>query len=608
MLTIRSSFILAAATWTLFIALMDRNEPMALVSLALIMWIWMEWIWFQRFVLGSRTVLCDVKREIDGHADSHSTMVTDRLYPIRLTGKLDHRTRGYRLLIQDSVSDVFTTVGKSYLVIDSPGKTDFQCSYSVRSPLCGKMIFPGLQVEITDYWGFFRIQQFVPFEQKTTVLPYLIRPQTTVSVLKHNNLQRHIGHHQHRSAGISSELLGIRDYQIGDPPRTIAWKPTARLGKVMTCEYENEVPIRATIIVDLASYQFQGRPGPSTADRAIMASASIAKLLLSDRDPVAAMLLHSHSNLRPGDETHRLSTQRISHGGGERQLSRLLQNLLIASNPNPTLDHFQIDDLVKIVFESCSHRFPQLFDENFNKGPIRRRLFSFRKSRWSQARRSLAIVLESVLELEPGYSTRLQFDDDVMRDACLAYAKKFSVDASTTSVALDAPWRDPGVWRRERSRMTRYLCDNLLEAKSRAKDNELFVLVAPEPIDQKGVEILEGAVKSVVAARHRVMFVAPWLPQTDQKRDPLAERIIAQANEALETQWGGSKRGSVETSPGDERSTAYSWSSDDLEYHLSALGASFARIGDPKLMQLVAMEIGILQSGKSRAKGVRVGR
>ena len=134
-----------------------------------------------------------------------------------------------------------------------------------------------------------------------------------------------------------------------------------------------------------------------------------------------------------------------------------------------------------------NERFPELFDEHFNSGPVRRRLFTFRRGRSLMIRRSLAVVLESVLELAPGASTRLQFDDQAMRDACLCYAKRFSVDSSTTTVALDAPWTDPGTWRRERIRMNQYLCDHLLEAKSRAKDNELFVVVAPEPIDQNGI-------------------------------------------------------------------------------------------------------------------------
>jgi uncharacterized protein (DUF58 family) len=613
MLTVRSSFILAVATWALFIGLMERNEALALVCLSFILWIWMEWLWFQRLTLSTQSVLLGVSRAIDDQSDTQITMVTDRVYRVQLTGGLPSRTRGYRLLIQDSVPDTFEMVeGNPLLVIDSTGPTTFVLDYSVRSPMCGKLSFPGVQVEMSDYWGFFRAQQFLSLEQKPTVLPYLIRPQTTVSVLKHNNLQRHIGHHRHRSAGVSSELHGIRDYRVGDPPRTIAWKPTARLGKLMTREFENEVPIRATVIVDLASYQFQGRPGPAAADRAIMACASIAKLLLADRDPVAATLLHSNSNPRPGEEADSLSAQRIGHGSGERQLTRLLHHLLVASNPNPTLDHLQIEDLVKIVFENCSRRFPQLFDEHFNSGPVRRRLFRLGSGKSGQLRRSLAMVLESILRLDPGFSTRMQFDDEAMREVCLRYVKEYAVDSSSTTVALDQPWASVAVWRRECKRMTQFLCDHLLAAKSQAKDNELFVLIAPEPIDRQGIETLENAIKSVVAARHRVIFVAPWLPElTPSNQDPVAARIIAQTK-MTGVEFQGQrpsgefavKRDPEVGSPVPPINTPYPVDH-DLRFGLTALGATYSRIGDPKLMQIVAMEIGLLQSGKSRVKSLR---
>ena len=356
MLTVRSSLILAASTCMLVLSIMYRHEPLSLFSLAFLVWIWMEWMCFQCVKFGSKQVLMGCTRSIDGNAERRVTMVADREFKIRVSGQLSRGSRGYRILIQDTVPDTFEiAVGKPFQVIDSGRCREWGFEYSTTTPICGQVSFPGLQVEFSDYWGLFRAEQFVALNQESTVLPYLIRPQTTVSVLKHNNLQRHIGHHRHKSSGVSSELQGIRDYRVGDPPRTIAWKPTARLGKFMTCEFENEVPIRSTLLVDLAAYQFQGRPGSSAADRAITSSAAIAKLLLADRDPVAAILLKSES------------AQRIDHGSGERQLTRLLQYLLVASNPNPPLEHFWIDDLVQLVFDNCSRRFPQLFNEQYNQ-------------------------------------------------------------------------------------------------------------------------------------------------------------------------------------------------------------------------------------------------
>lgn len=571
MLTIRSSFILATTVSTLFMGLVSSNEPMVLVSLSFLLWILIEWVFFQRLMFAYRRALEDCKRYIDGQSEQMITMVTDRNYKVRVRGMLPARTKGYRLTITDMVPDTYSVAtGQAFVVIDSDGRRPFGLDYEVVSPICGKMAFPGLRVEVSDHWGFFRTEQFVTVSQKPTVLPFLIRPQTTVSVLKHNNLQRHIGHHRHKSEGVSSELLGIRDYRVGDPPRTIAWKPTARLGKLMTCEFENEVPVRATLIVDLAAYQFQGRPGPSPADRAILGAAALAKLLLADRDPVAAILLH--------DQTVR----RIGHGSGERQLTRILQYLLAASNPNPSMSHFGIDNLVRVVFENSSRRFPQLFDEQFNYGKIRFRLFG-RSAKLVFERRALAVVLEHLLEMPPGMSTRMQYDDQAMGDACLAYASRFLVVSNATSVVLNPPWVDPSRWREACHRTTRALCDNLLDAKARAKDNELFVLIAPEPIDNRDVELVESAVKSVVAARHRVIFVAPSVPaQNNVIHDPDAARILAAA---------------------DQNDLLHADS--ELKWRLSALGAEFARLQDPKLMQIVAMQVGLLQSGNRRGKTLR---
>lgn len=572
MLTNRSSLILGTSALGLVVALLDRNEPLALLTLSVLIWVWIEWLSFQRFKMNSKPLFGDCSRTIDGQSESNVTLVADRDIKIRLQGKLSWVSRGYRFLVYDMIPDTFqVTEGKPLTIIDSGQGSEFDLRYAARTAICGKVLFPGIRVEVSDYWGFFRWEKFVTVPQEPTVLPYLIRPQTTLSVLKHNNLQRHIGHHRHMSAGLSSELLGIRDYRVGDPPRTIAWKPTARLGKLMTCEYENEVPIRATILVDLAVYQFQGRPGPSAADRAIMSCAAIAKLLLADRDPVAAVLLRSET------------VQRIKHGSGERQLTKLLQYLLAASNPNPPLDHMKLDDLMRLVFENGSRRFPDQFDEFFNSGPVRRRPWRIRPTRNDRIRRSLAVVLEHLLKWEPGISTRMQVDDRLMHQACLSYVRKYSVVASSTNVTAKPPWSDPGSWHQESRGMTFQLSEMVLEANARAKDNELFVVVAPEPFDFECEEMLLNTLKSVVAGGHRVVFVAPMVPYAPAKiHDPLAAKILSEASV-------------VDMRNAQSR----------FRERVSELGVAFARVDDPTLMQIVAMEVGLLQSGSGRKRVLR---
>ena len=273
---------------------------------------------------------------------------------------------------------------------------------------------------------------------------------------------------------------------------------------------------------------------------------------------------------------------RVGHGSGERQLTKILQYLLAASNPNPSLDHFGIQSLVRIVFENCSRRFPHLFDEQFNIAPVRMRLLGGGRS--DAERRLLAVVLEHLLDLEPGMSTRLQFDNQAMAEACMQYADRFVLVSNATSISFDKPWIDPGRWRTASHGGTKMLCSNLVDACARARDNELFVLVAPEPIDQESLELIESSVKTVVAAKHRVIFIAPTIPSPNNMiHDPVAARILARENR-------------VDLTHADS----------ELKWRLAALGAAFARLEDPSLMQIIAGQIGLLQSGKSRGRAVGV--
>jgi len=306
MLTFRSSFLICLSVFGLAFGILLEQESIALISLSILLLVWLQWLSFASMRRSTRKFRNSFVRSIDNQSEATITMVTDRSYEVELRFDVSKLRPGYRVTIQDVVPDGFVVSGLSQIVFESPhksflptfgssgrydasrtsnrpsGRPMARLKYLVQTPVCGKFAFSGVKLEIADAIGFFRSQQFIAFNQALTVLPFLIRPQTTVSILKHNNLQQHLGHHRHRSAGISSELHGIRDYRPGDPPRSIAWKATAKLGKLMTSEYENEVPVRGTLIVDLGGYQFEGRPQASAGDRSISTAASIARLLLAD--------------------------------------------------------------------------------------------------------------------------------------------------------------------------------------------------------------------------------------------------------------------------------------------------------------------------------------
>src|SRR5262249_33262384 len=97
-------------------------------------------------------------------------------------------------------------------------------SYAVSCPVPARIRFDGLSVQIADLQGFFWYPHFVRRTTGYRILPALADARGRIPAVKRHNMLPLLGHHQHRRPGTGSELLDLRDYLPGDPPKTIAWK------------------------------------------------------------------------------------------------------------------------------------------------------------------------------------------------------------------------------------------------------------------------------------------------------------------------------------------------------------------------------------------------
>jgi len=96
----------------------------------------------------------------------------------------------------------------------------------------------------------------------------------------------------------SSELLDLRDYIPGDPPKTIAWKVSARRDRLITKEFESEVPIRCTLFVDTSQSVRIGAPGSNALARIVEISAAVAQASAGVRDLTGLCLFDGHRTVR----------------------------------------------------------------------------------------------------------------------------------------------------------------------------------------------------------------------------------------------------------------------------------------------------------------------
>ncbi len=129
-------------------------------------------------------------------------------------------------------------------------KREVAFSYRVQVRAAGRCDFVGLRVTMTDPNGFFRVERLLPLKQSFKVLPgYVESGDLQPSIKRINALPQH-GIHRLQRSGMGSELLELREYVAGDPPKSIAWKVSARRDKLMTRQYESEVPIRLQLFLD----------------------------------------------------------------------------------------------------------------------------------------------------------------------------------------------------------------------------------------------------------------------------------------------------------------------------------------------------------------------
>jgi uncharacterized protein (DUF58 family) len=563
MLTARGSILVALAALGLACGLLFGKNDTSLASLALLLWIGLYWPGIA-WLAGRRPLLRQVQRAISADHDENIVLTIHSEFPVDTTWSRPFDWAGCRFLVRDVVPDTFAIVEDQP---DGPMRQSTRpknsLSYTIRPAACGRFELPGLSVEVSDPCGMFRLQRFVPCRQQVTVLPWTIRPQTTNSVVKPHNILSTPGQHAHRRAGISAELLGIREYQPGDPPRTIAWKATARSGHVMSREFEMEVPVRTSIICGLSPHQFLQRPETSVADQVITAASSLARLVLSDRDPVALMLASENG------------TSRISHGGGQRQLVRILHHLLDATAQANAVEKLSDLELYEAILNAAWQRFPELFHPRVNSLPPLKLRFAPGKRRRELTRRRLALVLAHLSGMPPGYEIRLALDDEAMLHACRVYARHFPVGLPRHHSSSGQPLID------EQCALQHNLVLSLLQCQSRARDNELYVVVCELTALPRANQELLDAIRVCRAARHRVMLVEtpPRPASADVIHDEIAARILT-------------RRGTTSQTEGNSL----------LRRKLTALGVRCSNLDDPRMMQLVVDELDILRAGKSRGR------
>jgi uncharacterized protein (DUF58 family) len=167
----------------------------------------------------------------------------------------------------------------------------------------------GAAAEIRDPFGLCSVEAYFPSPLGVNILPRLTRSLATVRGATGGAPHERLGPRALRHKGLGGDLRELRDHVPGDPFKQIAWKATARLGKLMVRDLELETMMTHYLLIDVGTTMRQGRLGATKLDRAVDLAASYARDALEAGDRVGLMTFDGRivAEVKAGDgPVHRL--------------------------------------------------------------------------------------------------------------------------------------------------------------------------------------------------------------------------------------------------------------------------------------------------------------
>ncbi|MFT7644348.1 MAG: hypothetical protein ACI9G1_006115, partial [Pirellulaceae bacterium] len=434
-------------------------------------------------------------------------------------------------------------------------------TYRVKPCTSGVAKLPGVCIQLFDVHGFFFFRHFIACEQVFRVLPMPVRTNTPASRIKFSNNLTTLGIHREQKSGMGAELHGLREYVTGDPPKSIAWKVSARRDTLIVRQNENEVPIRTTLFVDCSQNAQRGPFGQRPIDRNIFLAATIAQSALSIRDPVGLVLFDEQQTIK------------LRPAAGQRHYYNLL-NQLSQGAAFPVCPPSRLStELLQQAWNVASALYPNHLKDAINKVPFT--IFPmFPASRYSYRKRyQLATLFSELYDLPADAPTRLQQDNPVMAK----YAQQFLLDAGC------APSYSVFGSSDSHQKKMDILTGELVNSVTRGRDNEIFVLMVDLLDHREGLEQLTHAIRVATARHHRVMVICPRPSRPPETADVLGS-IDGTDLENLVF------RGELIRLAAAEQT---------IKHEIRKCGASIAFADDPKAIQLVLTQAELIRTGRT---------
>jgi uncharacterized protein (DUF58 family) len=334
-----------------------NNTTLGVLGLTLLLWFLWEWLLFTLRVHGQVHRLRAVRQVRDERGPIES-LWAGQTFEVKIQLQLPDALPLPYVKMTDWVPfGVDQVTGRAD--VDGPVAEErpLELAYHFHCPMPGRVRFEGVGIQAADPQGFFHYKTFLSDPRVYRVLPPLSDARGHSPAVKRHNLLPLLGAHRHLRPGSGSELLDLRDYLEGDPPKTIAWKASARRDRLMTKVFESEVPVRCTLFVDTSQSVRVGPPGRNALARLVEISASVAQASAAARDLTGLCLFDEHaaSYTRPAR--------------GPRHLVLLLNRLAEAPDRAPSTGEARLYPLLRLAYGLARELYPGLLRRDLNHSP-----------------------------------------------------------------------------------------------------------------------------------------------------------------------------------------------------------------------------------------------
>jgi uncharacterized protein (DUF58 family) len=190
--------------------------------------------------------------------------------------------------------------------------TDEELTYTIRPQNRGEYKWGDIQVRQLGNWGLAWHDWKIPANQKVSVYPDLVmlKELSIRLTLQNSGTMRQL-----RKLGMGTEFAELREYGIGDDPRLIDWKATARRSRPLIRVLEPEKEQTLVILLDRGRLMTARVQGLKRFDWGINAALSLASAGLHRGDRVGVGVFD------------REITTWIPPERGQHQLSKLIERL-----------------------------------------------------------------------------------------------------------------------------------------------------------------------------------------------------------------------------------------------------------------------------------------